>query len=808
MNELSSFDLIMYHIAFGISAFLFGVVLLILLVVLGFGQRDNNHRFRKVVVVVLFGDIISIADSFVRHRLINIMPEQFGYFTHIAVFIVNVFLTYYVYLYVATFFDKNRVTGKVIEIINRIIVFLSVCFTIFLYIRGVILITGGEQAIDSPSIARILIGYLVEVYFLVSTIRLLLKYGERLSNRARYTAVGAFIVIISGLIAEFIYPGMLINYLAAVIGMYIFYVGVETPDHKNLARSLEELSIAKEQADKANRAKSDFLANMSHEIRTPINVMLGMNEMIMRSTQEQSTREYADNIQSAGKTLLTLINSILDLSKIEDGKMELENEDYRLSELVSDLVNSISDSAKNKGLYLDVDIDKSIPAVMHGDDFRLRQCIMNLLTNAVKYTDKGSVLLSVKSLGKVSENECRLRVSVKDTGIGIRDEDMDKIFESFTRLDEKRNNGIDGSGLGMPIVISILEMMGTKLEVKSEYGKGSEFSFEIVQIIIDDAPMGEYKKGSTEHILTEDNHRNKTLIATGAKVLVVDDNEMNLKVATNLLRLYGIDADMARSGAEAIDKIRNEFYHVVLMDHMMPHKNGIEVLKTLQQGNLIPHGMYIIALTANAIVGAREEYLDAGFDDYLSKPIDVALLEDMLWKYLPDDVIDKTEEPEEEMLVFEPFEFEPEENSDPGIQKDENISSNDLYDKKSSAKGNRLDYLKEIGLDTAAAMLYLGDNEDFYFELLGDFVGAARDDEQKLHDALERRDLKLYEVLIHAKKSSSRTIGAIALSEGARKLEDAAKNANLEYIKSNHSVFIEQYMKMVALISGVLEKLG
>ena len=402
------------------------------------------------------------------------------------------------------------------------------------------------------------------------------------------------------------------------------------------AREKEEqaknFEIEKNAADSANRAKSRFLAQMSHEIRTPINAVLGMNEMILNEAQDEQILDYSSNIDYAGRQLLSIINTILDFSKIEDGKMEIVPADYDLASVINNLVNAATLRAKMKSLYFNVHVDETIPAMLYGDDVRVTQVIQNILTNAVKYTEEGGVTFTVKNGGRDGE-DVFLDVSVADTGIGIREEDMDKLCASFERLDTQRNRNIEGTGLGMAIVTNLLQMMGSKLQVDSIYGKGSTFSFHLRQRVVDERPIGNY----SERLASSSRHREKdlTLHAPEARVLVVDDNDMNLKVAKNLLKLNGVRPDLAKSGSEAINMMREKEYDIVLMDHLMPVMDGIETLKMLHHENLIHPGTSVIALTANAVAGAREEYLAAGFVDYLSKPMNVQDLEEKLAKYLP-----------------------------------------------------------------------------------------------------------------------------------------------------------------------------
>ncbi len=400
-------------------------------------------------------------------------------------------------------------------------------------------------------------------------------------------------------------------------------------------RYLEELEEQKKKADEANRAKSSFLANMSHEIRTPINAVLGMDEMILRESEEKSIRSYARDIKIAGKTLLSLVNDILDFSKIEEGKMEILPTQYELSSVINDLINMIRSKAEKKGLKVELDVDPEVPHILYGDEIRIKQVITNLLTNAVKYTHQGKVTLQF-GFNKLSEKQILLSVKVSDTGIGIKEEDMEKLFSPFSRIDEKKNRSVEGTGLGMSIVRQLLDLMDSKLEVKSVYGEGSEFSFEIKQDVIRWDPMGDMTARFTTEEVETDAYQ-ELFHAPDAHILVVDDTEVNLTVFQNLLKKTEADIDVAISGRTALAMAAAKQYDVIFIDHMMPDMDGIETLNRLKENS--EYQAVYIALTANAVSGAREMYLEAGFADYMSKPIDGSKLEKMVRKYIPKDKI-------------------------------------------------------------------------------------------------------------------------------------------------------------------------
>ena len=593
------------------------------------------------------------------------------------------------------------------------------------------------------------------------------------------------------------------------VGNFSEEMDVESQDEIGvLSRTLQTMATSLnkqiEIADTANKAKSEFLANMSHEIRTPINAVLGMNEMILRESKDDNIRDYSESIKIAGRTLLSLINSILDFSKIEDGKMEIVPVKYDLSSMVHNLVNSNLERARNKGLEFKIDIDESLPSSLYGDDVRITQVIMNLLTNAVKYTEKGYIKLSVRDAGRDSEG-ILLAVSVSDTGIGIKAEDREKLFESFERLDKERNRNIEGTGLGMSIVTRLLNMMGSKLNVESTYGEGSVFSFLLKQGIVDDTPVGNYGARLSK---SNEQKVEKYLYAKGAKVLIVDDNEMNLKVAKNLMKRTGIVPDLALSGFEAIEKIKENKYNIVFLDHMMPKMDGIETLKILKDENLLPKNTVVIALTANAVVGAKESYLEAGFADYLSKPIDVIKLDEHLTKYLPEELVEwksgeesegkadnvKEASEKEEILEFFPgddvMEFKPDAGN-------EDSKSEDVPDFK--------ERVENLGIDYSSGLNFCAGELDFYKEMLKDFAVTAAEKKKKLTLFMENGEWKDYEILAHSMKSTSKTVGIEDLYNEFLALENAAKEKDYGYIEQKHETVMDKFTKISEGISDIFK---
>ncbi|MCR5302257.1 MAG: response regulator [Lachnospiraceae bacterium] len=398
-----------------------------------------------------------------------------------------------------------------------------------------------------------------------------------------------------------------------------------------------------EQAIAASDAKSAFLSNMSHEIRTPINAVLGMNEMILRESDNEDINYYSSNIKSAGNSLLALINDILDFSKIESGKMEIVPVDYDLSSMINDLVTLISVRVIDKGLELNVNIDPDLPVGLFGDEVRIKQVIANLLTNAAKYTDKGSVTFTIssdKDYGK--DDTITLHISVKDTGIGIKKENLKQLFTAFERIDVKKNRNIEGTGLGMAIANNLLLLMGSTLKVESEYGVGSEFSFDLVQTVRSWNHIGDYKTAYKDTAAKAEVYTPVFTTSKG-RVLVVDDMAINLVVFKGLLKKTGLEIDTAGGGQEGLDESKKNHYDIMFIDHMMPGLDGVEMLHAIKKDENNPNrDTPAICLTANAVTGAREYYLQEGFDGYLTKPVDPKLLEEIIYRHLSPELLEKT----------------------------------------------------------------------------------------------------------------------------------------------------------------------
>ncbi|MGN0316939.1 MAG: ATP-binding protein [Lachnospira sp.] len=553
---------------------------------------------------------------------------------------------------------------------------------------------------------------------------------------------------------------------SAVIAVIILFIcnltacmSIDIIRRKNqlISEALVEAKEAQKRADAANESKSRFLSNMSHEIRTPINAVLGFDEMILRESTEPQITDYAADIRTAGKTLLGLINDILDFSKIESGKMELIPVEYQVSSVINDLVNIISSKVYDKGLSFNVEVDPDIPFCLVGDEVRIKQVMLNILSNAVKYTDSGLVTMRIK-YRTCDDDNIFFRAEVQDTGRGMKQEDMKKLFQPFERIDEKTNRSIEGTGLGMSITKQLLSLMESELHVESVYGEGSTFSFEIKQKVVDWKPMGDYEENYKKSKQIEKKYH-ESFIAPDARILVVDDLPLNLKVVCSLLKNTRIKIDTAVSGQECLEYAGNFKYNVIFIDHMMPDMDGMETLARLKKDkNGFNYDTPTVALTANAISGARKQYIDAGFTEYLTKPIDSSKLEKMLISLLP-----------EEMVTI----------------CSEEVDNTD----------NIQDYAEVDYIDVAAGVEASG-GRDVYDMAVEEFAITLDSRAGEIEKFWNDGDIRNYTIQVHALKSAARLIGAMELSELAKELEQCGKEEDIETINARTPELLDMYRSL------------
>lgn len=547
---------------------------------------------------------------------------------------------------------------------------------------------------------------------------------------------------------------------------------------KELEQKKVELEKAIKTAEKANAARDIFLANMSHELRTPINTIMGLNELIIRESQDEAIKEYALDIRQAGSILLTLVSDILDFTKLEAGQMELMEGIYDISSLLNDLINGISMQLRKKKLDLKLDIASDIPHKLSGDEIRIRQILSNLLSNAVKYTSKGGITLHL-GWRKLSEDEIEIDMEVHDTGRGIKEKDLPKLFGVFQQMDSTVRGTNERTGLGLAITNRLVEMMGGKLEVQSKYGKGSVFSFKIVQKVVDSTPLGDFEKQYNESLNSTVNYTQK-FIAPMGRILIVDDNAMNLAVAQGLLKQTRLQVDVASGGGECLELLKRKTYHLICLDHMMPVMDGVETLHAIRalEGNPSAE-VPIIALTANAVAGAREFYLNEGFQDYLTKPIDADKFESMLIQYLPDNVVYLTQ----------------------GQRMDRDFERQDAEEELDITESQ----LYVIGFNIRNGLKYMGGDKALYGKVLRDFHLILQEKEEALRDFLKKGDMPGYAIIVHSLKGNARNLGADGLADEAFELEKMSKAGRLEDVEVRSPILFNMMKTMRSGLKAYLD---
>ena len=535
-------------------------------------------------------------------------------------------------------------------------------------------------------------------------------------------------------------------------------------DMTDMRAYINEIKRVRRQAEKASIAKSEFLANMSHEIRTPMNAIIGLNDIIMEECGDTEIYGYAKDVQSAAKNLLTIINDILDLSKVEAGKMELVNVNYYIKVMADDLMGMMDMAASQQGLILKYECDGTIPCRYNGDDGRIKQILLNILSNAIKFTTKGYVRAYITGKPGTNPDEELLTFCVEDTGRGIREEELPNIFEDFRQVDSKKNRSVEGSGLGLAIVKNLVELMGGTIDVESTYGLGTTFTVTIPQKIVDSRPVSEMPEiPQAEQKVTD------MFTAPGMKVLIVDDNVINRKVARSFLKSYSFDLTEAESGPEAIELVRTGWYDIIFMDHMMPDMDGVEAAEIIRmdcgENGTAP---VMVALTANAMEGMREYFLEHGFQDFIAKPLDRKELNRLLLRWVPEKYR-QAEAMEEEARPLDPAAF-------------------------------RID-----GVDMYAAMQYYSGDENGFVELLDLYFIDGKRKTELMCDFVES-DLLRYQIEVHGLKSASANIGAMEVSALARAQEFAAAQGDRDAIDSQFPVLLAEYETLLANIGQFLER--
>ena len=602
-------------VSFSICSFIF----VLMFIIFYFSKERLNTLDTKMYSCILVTNIIGI------------MIDVFGYFifkiygseSFISILISKFYLVYYflwayfflLYIFVISFREKTKYLLQK-KFTKPSIILTSIIISLIVLIMPIQITYEDNVAYSSGLSVNMVYG----LCFIMVGIMLycLLRNLKKISTK-EYIPLLTFMVLSTFcMIIQKTYPEITLMLMCHSIVTSLMYFTIENPDVK----MVKELEVAKNEAEKANHAKSEFLSSMSHELRTPLNAIVCFSELLeSKEGLDSESKDFAKDIVSASHNLLDLVNGVLDISKIEAGKMELINKEYNSQELFNSLSTMVIPRIGDKPIDFKTVIASDIPPVLKGDTGKLKQIILNLLTNAVKYTDKGFIKYRIECINDFKNNKTKLIITITDTGRGIKKEDIDRLFKKFERLEEDRNTSIEGTGLGLAITESLAELMGGKITVISDYGKGSTFKFVVVEEIVNKESNLVVNEQTTLNYETFE----------GKKVLVVDDSKLNLKVAENVLKNFKVSTETVTSGLECLSCVKSKKYDIIFMDIMMPNMSGVEVLKKLREEKVnIP----VIALTADAIEGQEEKYISEGFDGYLSKPIDKTKLKVILNKYL------------------------------------------------------------------------------------------------------------------------------------------------------------------------------
>ena len=748
------------NIYFQLSAFIFTLITAIVFSLKKKASTLENYIYRGILVVTFIEIILDILNIIIDYKFHNTIVSLF-----ISKLAVGSILTWVIvfayYIYAITsprndgfvlsgnnknfkhFINMLIITICIIIIVNTIILNLPISVTPY---EGYLIIDGPALYFSYYCIA---ISLGVIWYFILS---------NRINvAQKKYTPVYVFnLLIMVGLAAQLLYIQIPINVIITAFTTTVIYFTITNPD----LQLIESLNIATQQADAANHAKSDFLSSMSHEIRTPLNAIIGFSQALAKEPISGSAKEEVKEIINASNNLLEIVNGILDISKIEANKIEIVEIDYSTRKLINDIGNIINSKIGSKVIEFKTEIDDKLPEVLYGDVIHLKQIITNLLTNSVKYTKKGYILLKIES--KQKEDNIELVITIEDSGIGMTKKDLEMIFTKFQRFDMEENINIQGTGLGMAITKGLVDLMNGTIDVKSEYGKGTSIKVTLEQ------------KNSTKKVeeLKEEKETNNIVPfnASGQKVLVVDDNKINLKVADRLLKEYNLKVELVSSGEECINRILDEKkYDLIFLDIMMPKMKGPEVLQNLK--NIIGFKTPVVALTADVISGMEEKYIKEGFDDCLAKPIVDEDLYYILKKYLK--------------------------------ESEEKVSSSEK--KESREKENRISILEKNGINVQQGLELLKDIE-MYNMTLTEFYDELEDKLNDLNNYRKAKDCDSYSILVHSLKTEARYIGCNALADMSYEHELAAKNNNIDFINNNYSKLKMESIKVKDTIKEYLKK--
>lgn len=754
----------------GITTSVVSLVYLIMVFVLFSLKKKNDTEENKVYKELILLNILSI----IFEVILALLGNSFGVSEHLdqvylviaRLFVCMVFLWSSTLLYYTIIVSKKMET-KLVDRDKKNVKKrgLSRFYTIYSFVQIIVVFIVLNLDVDFFSSEEVKytygpannFGFMLVFLCCFLMFIMVLKNWKRIKKEKAIPILILVALIFGSTALQKANPGLLLFNFSLSFVTILMYHTIENPDMK----MIEQLEDARSQADKANRAKTDFLSSMSHEIRTPLNAIVGFSECIVDADSLESAKEDAKDIVMASNNLLEIVNGILDISKIEADKMEIVNTEYNLNEILENLTKLIKPRIGEKPIELETQFAPDIPNNLYGDAGKVKQIITNILTNAAKYTEEGMINFKVNCVNV--GNTCKLVISISDTGRGIKESQMAKLFTKFERLDEDRNTTTEGTGLGLAITKRLVEMMGGKIVVQSEYGEGSTFTVYLKQEIRNSS-----KKEEKEVI--------KEVDVSGNRVLAVDDNKLNLKVIKKLLGDYNLDITLVESGFICLDKVKEEKYDLILMDIMMPKMGGLETLKRLKEidGFSTP----VVALTADAIQGKSDKYKEVGFNDYLAKPIDRDELKRVLYTYL-----------------------KPNKNNDNPIKEEKVIEKKDNMDYKDNI--NNINYLKEKGIDVDSSIELLGDI-DMYNSTLKDFIEESKSRVPKMKEFKNNGDCANYAILAHAMKSDSKYLGFKTLATLSLDHELKGKDNDIDFINANYDTLIQELNRVLCIVKNYL----
>ena len=729
-----------------------------------FARSETPDTARRVLALVNYSTMLMCAMYFNRYTLFMVMK------------------------------DGHKKQMKIYDIVNAVIVIIFhlvlIGDLIFKYMFEF------EDGVAKGGPLMMFMGYGAPLLYLLAGIAAIIFFRKKLTAREFYTLLTTHLIVTMGAMLQGITNDkVLLVSFSITVGLYVLYTLLETPDYHRLLESNRKLAEAEKAAKAASKAKTDFLSSMSHEIRTPLNAVLGMNELTRMELEDPSIPDsakvekaefYSERIRESGEALMYVINDILDISKIESGKMDIINAPYHMMELLDELCTHCRMISKGKDLLFESDIDLSLPGYVNGDRVRVRQMIVNLLNNAVKYTESGKITLKVR--GTTQGDTVYYDIDVTDTGIGIKEENIEHVFNAFDRFDMEKTHYIQGTGLGLSIVKNIVTMMGGTVSVKSVYGQGSTFSLHVPQQVIGNEKLSDHVAEKKKTVSPGEGSSFE-----GARILVVDDTTTNITVAKSFLGRLSVVTDSAESGQEALIMIADNKYDLILLDHMMPNMTG-DVVLSIVRGDPERYSLNkdtpIVVMTANAISGEKERYIsEYGFDGYLAKPFRFGDLESILKKYIREGTAKECPVPEK--------------------------TDSEKKDRKMEAEG------KDAGKDgktmdardaiDKATGLMMCETEDIYRAVIEAYLSEEQSSIDALNEAFETENWTEYRTQVHKLKSSSKTVGANAFSEFSLQMETCAKDIiaenetekALDFIRNKYGEYLEVFRKVCENLNNV-----